>query len=139
VLVVPLIGNGNLQEVIRTYFRVVPPVIHLYVNDYIPDLNSSGISFVEATYPGYLSQFTSWPNPPPSPDFPYLYFRGAPNTFRPSGVLTTRTRIYGYYVTDFISTNVLWAERFPIRIFFQDTRDSLVIIPKFGSLSEFSG
>ncbi len=138
-LVVPLLGNGFLQEVIRTYFRVIPPVLHLFTNDYIPTLLSDTPDFTEANYPGYVSQFTSWPNPPPSPDFPFLFFTGDPLTFAPSSALTNRTRIYGYYVTNFIGNQLLWAERFPVRVYFSDPRDSIVISPKFGALSEFSG
>jgi len=138
-LVVPIIGNGFLQEVVRTSFRVLPPVMHLFVNDVIPDLSSHFGTFAEASYPGYAPQNTSWPNPPPNPDFPYLYFRGDPLTFQPTSSLTTRTRIYGYFVTAFVGTIVLWAERFPVRVFFEDSRDGVVVIPKFGCLSEFSG
>lgn len=138
-LVVPLLGNGNLQEVLRRYLVLFKPRYRLYTNDYSPDLATVIGNFVEAGYPGYLPTLADFNSPAPQPDFPFLYFKGVPILFQPSSALPTPLRMFGYFVTDFLTGNVLWAERFPKRIFFSDPRDKLVIIPKFGALSEFSG
>lgn len=138
-LVAPAEGVGYMLTTLFTVWRAIPPAVRLYTNDLSPTILSSLASFTQADFPGYDRILLS--NPVRSVDIVAgsIKVEWDPVVFQPTSSLKTRTRIYGYYVTDFLGAFCLWAERFPVRVYLQDPTESISFIPTLGMLSEFTG
>jgi hypothetical protein len=138
-IVVPAEGTGVMMEVLRRFFQLFPPRLRLYTNDMSPNLFDDLSDYDEAAFPGYsfvsLSGLTLTPLLSP----PSIALIGNAVTFTPSTSLPGPRRMYGYFVTDFLTGRVLWAERFPKRVFVSTPADHIIVVPRIGAITEFSG
>lgn len=109
-LVVPNVGEVRLLRYIVNNVSPTNLVLHLYVNDVTPSELDSTSTFTEATSSGYSSATlsgSSWSVGTTDGTSSALYSAGITFTF------SVGESVYGYYVTDTPTGNLLWAERFP--------------------------
>lgn len=138
-VVVPVIGTGLMMTILRLFWLAGNPRLHLYVNDYSPVLFSDVPDFVEAAYPGYGPQPVAGMVLTPLVNPLSFALIGDALTFSPTAAFFPRVRIFGYYVTQFLGGQILWAERLPKRLYFSGPADSLVVTPQIGAVTEFTG
>jgi len=138
-VVVPAIGTGVMMTILRLFWAAGNPRLHLYTNDYSPTLLSDLPDFVQAAYPGYAPQPVAGMVLTPLLNPLSIALIGDALTFSPTSAFAPRVRIYGYYVTQFLGGQILWAERLPKRLYFSEPADSLVLTPQIGAVTEFTG
>lgn len=138
-LVAPAEGVAYMLTTLYTVWRGLPPAVRLYTNDLSPTVLSTLADFDQATFPGYDRILISNPVRDVDPDLGAIRVRWNEVSFELTTHLPDRLRVFGYYVTDFLGAFVLWAERFPKRIYLQDPGDSISLVPTLGGLSEFTG
>lgn len=138
-IVVTADGEYVLLNAIAIAAIAAPFKARLYVNDHSPEATDTLASFTEASFPGYSPAILI-------PDgvqldiitqsfrLNFLSASFSPNTF-----LKDRPRMYGYFVTDFLNTFCIFAERFPNRIYLEGPTDIINFRTFLGSLSEFTG
>jgi hypothetical protein len=128
-LVVQDSGLLRLLSYIRIYFVAHPPILHLYQNDFTPTLSSHLFEFVESTFPGYFAHGTNnWQLPTVAAHVGTLV--EVNETFTVTSVPGPQF-IYGYYLTDQSTGDLLWAERDPNGPFLvQHFLDSYTVKPE---------
>jgi len=60
-------------------------------------------------------------------------------TYSSTGDPPAPERVYGCFITDSTGLILLWAERFPRRLWIRKGGQQFSLLPKFGALSEFTG
>ena len=137
-LVVPQGGNIALLELLRASWAAAKPVLVLYRNDVSPSLTSTLADFEPSTFPGAI---------PHNLDFGAAAIDATDHAYLEASILTYVSladpvepeRVFGCYVTDSTGLILLWAERFPRRLWIRKAGQEFSILPKFGALSEFTG
>ncbi len=102
--------------------------LHLFCNNLTPTHNSSIASFTEAQDGGYAViplPKGSWATSGDPKEAAY-----AQQTFTFTGPLTTNGTIYGYYMTNYDSSILLWAELFGSTFTPANNGDQLKVTPK---------
>jgi hypothetical protein len=115
-----------------------PTVVHLFVNDYIPDETSVIGDFTEATFPGYSPAPATWP----TPAFLNMDGQAEIDAINASTFSSTGTSIqtaYGYFVDDGSLTTCLWAERFSSPVPFMLSGSFVSVLLVLTAVSAFSG
>lgn len=137
-LVVPQTGNVDLMEIIRAEWVANKPTLHVYKNDYSPTLLSTIPDFVESDFDGYAPVTLDFANPAVDAT-DHVYIQAATATFNMTGNGNLPQRAFGIYVLDSTGLVLLFAERFPRRLWLRVKPAQFSVVPKFGGLSEFTG
>jgi hypothetical protein len=132
-------GVGYMLTTLYTVWRGLPPAVRLYVNDHSPTVLDNLASYTEATFAGYDRILIANPVRDVDIELGAIRVQWDEVSFAPSTHLKDRVRVFGYFVTDFLGAFVLWAERFPVRVYVQESSDLIRFIPTLGGLSEFTG
>jgi hypothetical protein len=107
---VPNVGEAKMLEII---LGLTPPqnlVLHLFKNNITPASTMVLSDYTEATFTGYAAVTLSSAN--------WTVTAGGPTTVEyTSGVSftcsgTTSESVYGFYLTDALSSALMWSERF---------------------------
>jgi hypothetical protein len=119
-----------LLAAIRSYLNSQPDVLHLYQNDLTPGDSDEVGDYTECDFDGYLSiNLGAWSVPTTVSGKAYI--AEATKVFVCTGN-TTPNDVYGYYVTNYAGTELLWAQRFtspPIPI--TEADDAISVTPTF--------
>jgi hypothetical protein len=112
--------------------------LHLFVNNYSPDLNTGFGNLTEATFPGYspISFAFTLPATINGANKAELVFFGS-GTFTATG--SSSDIAYGYYVVDDDDGSLLWAERFASAVPLNSPGLFVNIQPRLTGISEFTG
>lgn len=138
-IVVPDDGSAWLLQQLRPVFNAGPLACNLYQNDYFPTLNSVIADFTDATYPGYVRQNVNFPNAEQFDPQGHCFIVGNALTFLSTGAPQPHQRIYGYYISNAAGNRIVWAERFPRRVWVRQAGVQIVLSPRFGALTEWTG
>lgn len=107
---VPNAGKGLAIKAFLNHTAPQDQVLKLFVNNYTPVDGSTAANFTEMSTQGYASKAltgTSW-TPDPGPPYSAVYAQQT-WTFDGTGGATT---VYGYYVVQAGSGELMFAERF---------------------------
>lgn len=132
-------GSLRLLEIVRASFNLHPVRVGLYQNDLLPTLLSTVADFTPCSFPGYVSQLLNWPDAASVDPSGHGVIEASTVTWKVTADVSPRQRVYGYFVTTGSGTDLLWAERFPSRVWLQCANELLGLRCRFGGLSEFSG
>lgn len=136
-LVVPSQGSLILMESLRT---ALPAglLLHLYVNDYNPDLTTDEAALVEATFPGYSAVgITFGAAPFLNGDGQAEIDASPPAAFNSTG--PSSQTAYGYWIDNGVATTVLIAERFSSPVNFNAPGQFLQVLAVLTGISAFTG
>jgi len=125
-LVVPNVGAQILLRRALGDLATGNLILKLFTNDYTPVETSVVGSFTEATGSGYAEKSLtdgSWTVTNADPAV--ATYDGGDQVFTFTGALGN---VYGYYITDFAETGLVWAERFTSAPFnVQNNGDTITI------------
>lgn len=102
--------------------------VHLFTNAIVPTVDSIVSNFSEATFTSYVAQSVVWNNPPYVNGNNQAEMTGGTLVFVAGSAPTLQT-IYGAFITDSGSTNLLWAERFTIPVVVNSAGDGVTYVP----------
>jgi hypothetical protein len=113
-------GKLTLYEILRRLTLVqsdlsttTKPILHLFKNNVTPSEATVLADLTEATFPGYAAASIDFTDATISGPVLNVY------TLSPPGITFTRAAgaggedVYGYYVTDHLNAQLLWAQRDP--------------------------
>lgn len=112
--------------------------LHLYVNNYSPDLDTGLGDLTEATFPGYAPigfAFTLPATINGENKAELVYFGSG--TFTATG--SSSNTAYGYFVVNEDTGDLLWAERFASPVPLTSAGLFVFVGPRLTGISEFTG
>lgn len=131
-----VVADIGADELLKVYFNNTRPgggnnlTMKLFATNVTPVDTSTAGSFTEATGGGYVTKTLtngSWTITPANDPSDAVY---AEQIWTFTGVLTTNTTIYGYFVVDADGT-LIWAELLGTPFVPTNNGDQLKITPKF--------
>jgi hypothetical protein len=128
---VPSVGKQTTLNYITGRVSNGALKLHLYTNNYTPQLSDTLSSYTECTTTGYSAitlTATNWSASTVSGVTTATYTSSPMPTFTLSAAVT----VYGYYVTDSGGTNLILAELFAVPYAFSSSGGSIVISPTIG-------
>lgn len=137
-IVVPLTSSAILLALVRGEWLTNPPNLHLYQNDYSPDVLSGPGDFVECDFPGYAAAPLAF-GPPVIDGTDHSVLEADALFFKANADPGPAQRVFGLYVLDSTDTDLLFAERFSRRCYIRLKDDGVNVVCKFGALSEWTG
>lgn len=105
-VIVPQIGEFTALQAL---LNAQNTVLRLYINNIVPSETSVASTFVECSGSGYVAPTLVSANWAFAAGTPYTATYGTQN-FLFTGALPSQATIYGYFVTQATSGNLLWAE-----------------------------
>jgi len=109
-LVVPDVGEVILLDVLVNGDTLAAFECRLYQNNYTPVQGSTLSNFTVATFSGYAADWTTF-GPATIVSNKGKIVATTPVSFVHNGGATSNT-IYGYYIVDTVTNEVVWAEKF---------------------------
>jgi len=109
-LVVPDVGEVILLDVMVNGDTLAGFECRLYQNNYTPVQGSVLSDFTVATFSGYAADWTTF-GPASTVSNKGKIVATSPVVYVHNGGATSNT-IYGYYIVDTVSNQVVWAEKF---------------------------
>jgi hypothetical protein len=137
-LVVPLTASQLLLDIIRAEWLVNKPLVHLYQNDFSPAVESVLADFLECDFPGYAAGQISFAAAAID-DTDHAFLEADAIVFTANADPVDPQRMYGFYVTDSLGVDLLFAERFSRRAYIRLKGNQMSVVVRFGALSEFTG
>ena len=125
----------QIMEVKQTLFRGQDQYCFLYVNNHTPAHDDVLADYTPASYHGASAQAVVWSAPPALDGTGGGFLQADSCIFRPSSGGLTQS-VYGYYVQDMLTSDLLFAERFaggPYTI--GGTTDPFTVVPVYRELS----
>lgn len=117
------------------YNPAEPFVCHVYTNDYTPNRDVELGDLTEGAWPGYAAQeldASGWTDPQTLDGQAVSWYHPAPVEFTfTSGTATA----YGFYVTDYAGTTLLWVQRFDAPLI-GNSSVPIPVRPAFGARSQ---
>lgn len=141
-LQVPDEGERALLERLRDNFNAAVDNcnIHLYQSDLAFDADNvlSDYSAIESDFDGYASkQLTAWGVPSVPDGSGRAYVIETLRTWIVTGLTNLPQTVYGYYVSNDNTGELLWVQRAAVPVALSLVGDFYAVIPKFTFRSEF--
>ena len=107
---IPNVGEGNMLEIVVNKTAAEDLVLRLFTSNTTPADTDTTATYTQASFTGYTAKTlagSSWTVTPGDPSEASY----AQQTFTSSASQTAQT-VYGYYVIQSSSTELMWSERF---------------------------